>query len=354
MHFLSGVVAAVSASLAAADTAVNIAPPEGRPPAVVDLKRLFNQEDSLKIFDMIIPGDMSRLSGAQLAWMPWDSVPALVKTRTRKPHKDMDPAIRVMVRVQPNPPGLCPGVTGQIIYYLWLDNSGASMWSFADGWDTLAENNNACMIDNGSACLADMTDKLRWVVPYNITLVERIFRGPFGSSSDERFGSYQVLPEWSGSVNERDGVHIVLERDTIVSRSNSLCMDVGDESAVLVKQWACNHTRWQKFAQIPTTDGYFMIQNVGSLKCLAILGGGSENGALLAQYNCDSADNNHHWRVTDPGGNPFRAKWLINRRTGKCVEVPGWSTSNGTALSQLDCEMTEKQYWYNVVNATDL
>jgi hypothetical protein len=343
LKFAAVVASALALAVGSSSAASVLVPRQSSTNVVVNLSVDFNNPTVLSLIDQNLPSGTSRTSGIQLAWMPWNQVPGVVKTRAKKPHSANDPVIRISMRIHVNTPWWCLAVDGSIIYYLFPDNSEFLLAGLVDSWDTLT--------DLISACSSSVNNQLQQVVPTKISLLQSLVNFIFSQLPDEHFGSYQLLPLWTGSVDENDPVQLVLERDTIVSRWNDFCMDIQGGSTAngaLVLQSVCSHTNEQRYDKIAVSDGFFMIRNRNSQKCLAISNGETENGALIAQYDCNSEDFNHHWRSVDPGGNSVGAKWLINRNSGMCVEVPGWSTTPGTLLSQLDCVGAWKHYWYNV------
>ncbi|KAJ5111754.1 hypothetical protein NUU61_001384 [Penicillium alfredii] len=317
---------------------------------VIDLADWFNGVGALNNIDNILQHMSTRPMrrfGVKLAWMPWGSVPSPVKPRATMPHADTDPVIRASIDVNVNnTPGWCvDGVDGSVIYYIFPDNTGYLIDGTVDSWDTLTDNNDACnWIVN---------DQLRKDVPKLIPMVQRDLIHPifYSFHLGEHFGSYYLLPQWTGHVVDPADVQLVLQRDTIVSRWNNLCMAVQDyTSGGLVQQAACNNGLEQKYEKFPFySPRIFSIRNLSSGMCLGISEGSTANGALIAQYPCDPSDKNQQWESVDPGvGNEVGAKWLINLQSGKCVDVPAWSTTPGTLLQQLDCIGGWKDYWYNV------
>jgi hypothetical protein len=83
-------------------------------------------------------------------------------------------------------------------------------------------------------------------------------------------------------------------------------------------------------------------------KCLRPAGGSTIAGELIEQVRCDNGDPSQHWKAYDPGANSTGAKWLINLNSGKCVEVPGWDTRADTLLTQSDCVLGWKQFWFGL------
>ena len=347
MKLLNGVmVAAIALALGISSATASsvLLPRQSRADEVFDLTADFNTPEVLGLIKSHLPSGVSSTSGIQLAWMPWSQVPGPAKSRATKSHSDTDPVIRMSMNVHVNTPWWCLAVDGSVIFYMFPDNSDFRIKGVVDGWDTLT--------DLISACSSGVNDQLRAWMPNTISDVQSLVDSIFSQLPNQHFGSYQLLPPWTGSVDNQDHVELVLERDTIVSRWNDLCMDVRGASTAngaLIQQWECNHTGAQKYDIIQVTDGFFMIRNQNSLKCLAISDRGTINGAVMAQYDCNNTDINHHWRSVDPqAGNNVGAKWLINRNSGKCVEVPGWSETPGTLLTQLDCVLAWKHFWYNV------
>jgi hypothetical protein len=189
-------------------------------------------------------------------------------------------------------------------------------------------------------------------VPARIANVQNLLTLGLSSryNSNEQFGSYLLLPSWAGSVNTRESTRLVLAHSTIVSRWNGLCMEVGGgsmEADALVQQSTCVDTNAQCFTKQQRGDGYFYIINRRS--GLALAADGTASGSLIAQRNLNTEDPLYMWQAYGPStGNTVGSKWLINRASGRCVEVPGWSESPGTFLALLDCVYGWKHFWYNL------
>ncbi|WP_052433998.1 RICIN domain-containing protein [Streptacidiphilus melanogenes] len=81
----------------------------------------------------------------------------------------------------------------------------------------------------------------------------------------------------------------------------------------------------------------FVMENINSRLCLEIGGWSSANGGTADQWNCiypgDNPDANQAWRF-EPVNGYYR---IVNAFSGKCLEVQGWSQSNGATVDQWDC-----------------
>jgi len=69
-------------------------------------------------------------------------------------------------------------------------------------------------------------------------------------------------------------------------------------------------------------------------KCLEVYGFSTSNGGSVIQWDCWGGDN-QKWIVAPSAGAPGTYD-LINKYSGKSVDVPGWSNTNGTTIQQWD------------------
>ncbi|MET7738297.1 RICIN domain-containing protein [Streptomyces sp. NPDC005402] len=99
-----------------------------------------------------------------------------------------------------------------------------------------------------------------------------------------------------------------------------------------------NDQKW-KFVQQPS--GYFRIFNVASGKVLGVENQSTANGAKILQWD-DNGTPDHEWAVAP---NPAGGFSLLNRLTGKYLEIPGGSTTVGTTAGQWDSTGCACQRW---------
>ncbi|WP_030668186.1 RICIN domain-containing protein [Streptomyces cellulosae] len=97
----------------------------------------------------------------------------------------------------------------------------------------------------------------------------------------------------------------------------------------------------QKWRFVQQTSGYFKIFNVASGKVLGVQNQSTANGAKVLQWD-DNGTLDHEWAVApDPAGG-FTA---VNRISGKYLEIPSASTTVGTAAGQWDATGCACQRW---------
>jgi len=76
-------------------------------------------------------------------------------------------------------------------------------------------------------------------------------------------------------------------------------------------------------------------------KCLDVAGVGTGNGTNIIQYDCHGGPN-QQWTLTDKGGGYYLA---VAKHSGKCLDVAGVGTGNGTSIIQYDCHSGPNQQW---------
>ncbi|MFE1841858.1 RICIN domain-containing protein [Streptomyces sviceus] len=94
-----------------------------------------------------------------------------------------------------------------------------------------------------------------------------------------------------------------------------------------------------KFVQQPS--GYFKIFNVASGKVLGVENQSTTNGAKILQWD-DNGTADHEWAIAP---NPAGGFSFVNRLTGKYLEIPSASTTTGTIAGQWDSTGCACQRW---------
>lgn len=117
------------------------------------------------------------------------------------------------------------------------------------------------------------------------------------------------------------------------------CIDVAGEDSgtdgAAVQLWDC---------QSGAKDQHWSLTSGGALqtlgRCLDVAGGGTANGTQLQLHDCNSTGAQKF--VTQADGS------IRNPQSGRCVDSPGGATGNGTRLTIYDCNSTAAQkFAYN-------
>lgn len=77
--------------------------------------------------------------------------------------------------------------------------------------------------------------------------------------------------------------------------------------------------------------------------CLEIGGWSTADGAAAQQWDCDGGAN-QKWIWTHIPGTGYT---LRNAWSGKCLDVPGGGNTNGVHIQQWDCWNGNNQIWYD-------
>jgi hypothetical protein len=123
------------------------------------------------------------------------------------------------------------------------------------------------------------------------------------------------------------------------------CVEVqgrSKENSAQVQIWGCHaipvpaHHIWN-FNNL--SNGYYHIWNENSGKCMNVQGGVKTNSAKVIQYTCQGlSKTNDQWKLQYYGGGLHGdVYYIINRNSGKCLNVQGGSWDDGTDLIQYTC-----------------
>ena len=101
-------------------------------------------------------------------------------------------------------------------------------------------------------------------------------------------------------------------------------------SGTFATQQNADNATDQQWKFVQQTSGYFKIFNVASGKLLGVQNASTANGAKVLQWD-DNGTLDHEWAVAP---NPAGGFTATNRNSGKYLEIPSASTTVGTAAGQ--------------------
>lgn len=112
-------------------------------------------------------------------------------------------------------------------------------------------------------------------------------------------------------------------------------------------------SRQQRKAASPQIFRTDEIKNLNSGKCLEVNGWSKSNGAQVDQWTCYSGHANQTWKwqldgyvkISGGSGNCCDIVELINSNSGKCAEAYNFGTANGTKIDQWTCYQDGNQEW---------
>ncbi|MET7702422.1 RICIN domain-containing protein [Streptomyces sp. NPDC005485] len=106
-------------------------------------------------------------------------------------------------------------------------------------------------------------------------------------------------------------------------------------------QQNANNADEQKWKFLQQPSGYFTISNLAGGKVLGVENQSTANGAKILQWD-DNGTPDHQWAVSPHPAGGFS---LVNRLTGKYLEIPGASTTASTTAGQWDATSCACQRW---------
>jgi beta-glucanase (GH16 family) len=138
----------------------------------------------------------------------------------------------------------------------------------------------------------------------------------------------------------------------IRAQHSGKCIDAdnnGTANGTKIHQWGggtnddCNGSGAQKWRFTATDSGYYRIGNQNNTnQVIDIKDVSTANGADMHLW-AYVGGNNQQWRpelVQNGSGVYYR---FVSRHSGKCLDVPGWSTANGALIEQYNCNSTTNQ-----------
>lgn len=128
------------------------------------------------------------------------------------------------------------------------------------------------------------------------------------------------------------------------------CMDVaGGSTAHManVHQWQClPDVLSQQWQPRLLNDGSYYIVNRNSGKCLDVAWWGTNDGADVIQANCTYADNQRWWIPSGIRTDWTPAQRIVAKHSGKCLDVAWVDPANGANIVQSSCWGGANQTWY--------
>ncbi|MQA20045.1 RICIN domain-containing protein [Rugamonas rivuli] len=132
---------------------------------------------------------------------------------------------------------------------------------------------------------------------------------------------------------------------SVVNKNSGSCVDDADFSTsngAVVHQWACDSrgAANQQWKFTPTDSGNYRVstQQAPGL-AWDVAGWGTANGSLVQLWTYGGGSN-QQWQAVDLGDGYYK---FVGRGSGKCLDVPAASTSNGVQLQIYDCNGTPAQ-----------
>lgn len=132
------------------------------------------------------------------------------------------------------------------------------------------------------------------------------------------------------------------------ARHSDKCAQVDGGSAdngANISQWDCLDQNNVKWTWVETGNGYVFLKAKHSGKCAQVDGASQANGANISQWDCLNQDNVKWQFKLVQTVNGQRYYNVVNKASGKCMQVNENSNANGANISQWDCVNQDNVKW---------
>jgi hypothetical protein len=130
---------------------------------------------------------------------------------------------------------------------------------------------------------------------------------------------------------------------SLVNKSSGKCVDAraaGTTNGTAIQQHTCNTSTAQQYQLAPAGGNYVRITNRGnSVQALDVTNVSTADNAPIQTWTY-SGGNNQQWQQVAEADGYYH---LVNRNSGKCLDVPAASTADGVQLVQYTCNGTAAQ-----------
>lgn len=138
----------------------------------------------------------------------------------------------------------------------------------------------------------------------------------------------------------------------IPSFSSGKCMQPvggpnGKSNGTKVEQFNCGSIYRKEMSwTLYTISGYYLIRNKNAEKCLDVTNGGTANGTPIQLWDCNN-NPQQQFRL-QPISTQYGTYYQLRPRHAgdvKCIDLPNYSTANGTQLILWSCTGNTNQLW---------
>ncbi|GAA1607958.1 ThuA domain-containing protein [Catellatospora bangladeshensis] len=130
---------------------------------------------------------------------------------------------------------------------------------------------------------------------------------------------------------------------SVVNKTSGKCVDAraaGSANGTAIQQYTCNNSQAQQYQFQPTSGGYTRVNiRLNATRSLDVTNVSTADNAPIQLWTY-SAGNNQQWLPVAEGSGWYH---LVNRNSGKCLDVPAASTADSVQLVQYTCNGTGAQ-----------
>jgi V8-like Glu-specific endopeptidase len=121
------------------------------------------------------------------------------------------------------------------------------------------------------------------------------------------------------------------------------CVDVangGPNDGAKVQQWGCESGNTHQLFELEPVGSYYQIKHTASGKCLDVLNAYTANGSAIQLWTCNGGSNQLFSMSSNTSTSNGRDFKIVGVGSGKCLDLSGGSSSNGTQIQIWTCDST--------------
>lgn len=104
-----------------------------------------------------------------------------------------------------------------------------------------------------------------------------------------------------------------------------------------VYQWDCGGSNDNQIFRVESVGSNYRLKHKESGLCLGAEGGGTSNGTDIELQTCDNSNKQLYTMSSNASTSSVRDFKMVNVKSGKCVDLSGGSSSNGTVMHLWSC-----------------
>ena len=121
------------------------------------------------------------------------------------------------------------------------------------------------------------------------------------------------------------------------------CVDVSDggpNNGAKIQQWDCEDGNTNQLFELTPVGSYYQIKHTATGKCLDVINAYTASGSSVQLWECNGGTNQLWSMSSNASTSSARDFKIVGVGSGKCIDLSGGSSSNGTQMQIWTCDST--------------
>lgn len=174
------------------------------------------------------------------------------------------------------------------------------------------------------------------------TLVHKYGSGSFtqGGSTIPFDGNVSVLNVTLNNTTAETWFNPTVNKPIDLNQSNPA-------NGTQIQIWTFNNSAAQWWIRYDYGNGYYKLVSKATGKCIDIVGPSTADGTKVHEWDCyDTNSQLWHYEYKGTRVSGYPVYQLRNKYSGKCLDITGFGTTDGTPLQQWSCSGGSNQEWF--------